>query len=281
MTVAWGATFVMVQDAVAQIPVFRFLGLRFGIAALALILFGGLRGVRKKDLIPGSLAGAALFGGYAFQTLGLQHTSASNAGFITGMFVVFTPLLLALSHRRWPSGSSLLGAVVAASGLYLLTSPGKLELGYGNSLVLACALSFALHILVLDRFSKRMPSFRFATLQICFVALLASMSSAAVDRSQSSTFSTQVWIAVVVTALVASALAFYVQTRAQMIVPPARTAIILTAEPVFAGIFGALAGDRIGLLGLVGAGLILLGILIAEFMARGDKALTDPLTSPA
>lgn len=280
VTLLWGATFVVVQDAIEQVPPFRFIAFRFALAAGVMILAGGLRGFRREDLAPGAIAGLALAAGYAFQTIGLRYTSASNAGFITGMFVVFTPLFVAIAARKLPPPASLGGAGLAAIGLYLVASPEGLALGLGDSLELACAASFALHILILDRASDRMPTFRFATLQMLVVAILSGIATFWEEPGVASP-DASVWIAIAVTGIGGSAVAFYVQASAQRVLTPTRTAIILTAEPVFAGIFGAIAGDRIGIGGWAGAALILTGILISELRARADRALADPLTSGA
>lgn len=276
----WGATFIVVQDAVERMPAFRFLAWRFAIAALVLLAIGGARGLRRRDLAPGVLAGAFLIAGYGFQTVGLQYTSASNAGFITGMFVVFTPLFVAIGSRRLPPVASIAGVAIATLGLWLIASPGRLTLSFGDTLVLACAASFAAHILVLDRYRHAMPTLRFATIQLSVVALGCIAWTGIAEQGPVTPGDGSVWIAIVVTGVLASAVAFLVQARVQREVPPTRTAIILTSEPAFAGLFGALAGERIGARGWLGAACILAGILVAELLARADEQVADPLATP-
>lgn len=280
ITLIWGGTFVVVQAAVERIPAFRYLAWRFAIATLVLIAAGGLRGVRRQDLRPGAIAGLFLVAGYALQTVGLQYTSASNAGFITGMFVVFTPLFVGVQRRRTPPAASLVGVVAAAFGLWLLAAPGQLFLSFGDALELGCAASFAAHILTLDRYRDAMPTLRFATLQLATVALVTTVWTTIGEDAPIVAFDATTWLAIAVTAILGSALAFFVQAGAQRIVPPTRTAIILTCEPVFAGIFGAIAGERIGLRGWLGAACILVGILIAELRARAAEEIAAPLAAP-
>jgi drug/metabolite transporter (DMT)-like permease len=265
VTAVWGATFVLVRDAVALLPPSAFLAVRFLAAAallaalrprLALRLGNGLAGA-------GVVAGLALFAGYGFQTVGLQYTSASNAGFITGLAVVLTPLLAALLLRERPGRWPATGAVLAAAGLALL-SLDRLEVRRGDALVLGCAFAFAIHILLLGRYSPRHDAYPLAVVQLVTVGLLAlGWASAAGDLQAPD--SAQVWVALAVTAVLASAGGFLIQTRAQRDVPPTRTAIILTMEPVFAGLFGfLLAGDRLAARGWLGAACIVTGMLVAE-----------------
>jgi drug/metabolite transporter (DMT)-like permease len=281
ITVVWGGTFVVVQDAVERIPPFTYLTLRFGLAVLVMALAGGFAGLRRSDLVPGGLAGLALLAGYGFQTTGLQYTTPSNAGFITGMFLVFTPLFVAASYRRLPPTSSLAGVAMATVGLFLLAAPGRLVLSYGDTLVLVCAAAFAAHIMALDRWGEAMPTKRFASLQLTVVTLGAGAIALGAERGEPMMFDASVWGAIALTGIVASALAFFVQSRAQRELPPVRTAIILTSEPVFAGLFGYLDGDRLGASGSIGAGLIFLGIVLAELIPMVRRAYSDPRTSPA
>ncbi|HYY79606.1 MAG TPA: DMT family transporter [Actinomycetes bacterium] len=265
VTAIWGWTFVLVRDAVADVPPFAFIAWRFLAAALLLAAVRPAAVARRDPglLAAGVVTGFALFAGYGFQTVGLQYTSASNAGFITGLAVVLTPLLGALVLReapgRWPAA----GAALAAVGLGLL-SLQRLELRRGDALVLGCAVAFAAHILLLGRNAPRHRSYALAVVQLATAGVLALVwAGAAGDLVAPQTGTT--WVALAVTAVAASAGAFLVQTRAQREVPPTRTAVILTMEPVFAGVFGfLLAGERLTARGWLGAGCILGGMLVAE-----------------
>jgi drug/metabolite transporter (DMT)-like permease len=277
VTAVWGSTFVLVRDAVAQVPPFAFIAYRFLAAAalLAAIRPRLAAGAGRPLTAAGVLAGLALFAGYGFQTVGLQYTTASNAGFITGLAVVLTPLLAALLLRQPPGRWPVAGALLAATGLALL-SLQQLEVRRGDALVLGCAVAFAAHILLLGRFAPRFPSYPLAVVQLGTAGLLA-LGWAGVAGDLVVPGSAEVWVALAITAVAASAGAFLVQTRAQQEVSPTRTAVILTMEPVFAGLFGfLLAGERLSGRGWVGAGLILAGMLVAELGGRRADAPGRP-----
>src|SRR6266536_1669391 len=254
VTAVWGATFVAVRDAVATIPPFTFVAYRF-LAAAALLAGARPRALagRPRGLVAaGVVTGIALFAGYGFQTTGLQYTTASNAGFITGLSVVLTPLLAAVALRERPG-----------LGLALL-SLQRLEVRRGDALVLGCAVAFAAHIVLLGRFAPRYSSYQLAVVQLATVGVL-SLVWAGVTGGLAAPAGAQVWLALAVTAVLASAAGFLVQTRAQREVSPTKTAVILTMEPVFAGLFGfLLAGERLEARGWAGACCILAGMLVAE-----------------
>jgi drug/metabolite transporter (DMT)-like permease len=277
VTAVWGSTFVLVRDAVALVPPFAFIAYRFLAAAVLLAaLRPRLAAVGRRELATaGVLAGLALFAGYGFQTVGLQYTTASNAGFITGLAVVLTPLFAAVLLRQPPGRWPVLGALLAAVGLALL-SLQRLEVRQGDALVLGCAVAFAAHILLLGRFAPRFPSYPLAVVQLATAGLLA-LGWAGVAGDLVVPGSAEVWVALAITSVVASAGAFLIQTRAQQEVSPTRTAVILTMEPVFAGLFGfLLAGERLSGRGWLGAGLILAGMLVAELGARRPAAPGRP-----
>jgi drug/metabolite transporter (DMT)-like permease len=268
VTAIWGSTFVVVKDAVEKMPVTDFLTWRFGLAALVMLL---LRPRSVAALGPagrraGALVGLALGAGYLLQTLGLQHTSAAVSGFITGMFVVLTPLGSALLLRsRVPLGAW--GAVALATvGLALLSLHG-FSVGYGELLTLGCAAAFALHIVGLGQWSASYDAFGLAVVQLATTAVLCAV--VAVPGGVVVPPTASVWGALAVTALGATALAFVVQTWAQSVLAPTRAAVIMTMEPVFSGLFAvALAGERLGVRTLLGAALVLAAMLLTEVGPR-------------
>ncbi|TMK54433.1 MAG: DMT family transporter [Actinobacteria bacterium] len=273
VAVIWGATFTVVKDAVARMPPFLFIGIRFALATGVLAIIGAFRGLTKRELQLGAITGFALFAGYAFQTVGLQYTTASNAGFITGMFVVFTPVIGTIVFRRLPSNAAGLGVVLATGGLVLLAMPSGFHLRKGDALEVMTAITFAVHILLIARLGKDIPALRFTAVQIATAALLA-LAWTAVGEHNLGHPDAGTWFGIVLTGILATALAFLVQTRAQKEIPPTRTAVILTAEPVFAGIFGYLvADDRLGARGYAGAVLIVAGILVAELFAPSEEVV--------
>jgi drug/metabolite transporter (DMT)-like permease len=260
----------MVQDAIELLPTMAFLAYRFLPAALlvAIIFRRQLRELSPAGWRAGALMGVFLTAGYILQTLGLEETTASNAGFITGLFVVLTPLLGAIFLRDRIPGLAWAAAGVSALGLYLLSgSGGDFELR-GDGLVLLCALSFAAHILVTARAVRKhdVGGLLVVQLAVCGLACLAIAAPAGdLEVPEGGT----VWSALIVTSLVASALGFFIQTFAQQHAPPERTALILASEPAFAGLFGyLLADERLSAVGWLGAGLILAAIFAVELAPR-------------
>jgi drug/metabolite transporter (DMT)-like permease len=264
----WGATFTVMQDAVERMPVMTFLGWRFTAAALlvAPFVWRELRRLPAAGWRAGLAMGVFLTGGYVFQTFALQRTSASNAGFITGLFVVITPLLAALLLRQRIGPVAWAAAGVSAVGLFLLS--GANGLNDGDALALLCAVSLSFHILVTSRGAAAYPvgGLLFVQLGFCGVVCLAVAGGAG---QMEAPHSADVWEALVITAVFASALAFFVQTYAQRHAPPSRTALILASEPAFAGLFGYLvAGDRLDAVAWLGAALIMAAIVAVELLPR-------------
>ena len=262
----WGLTFVMVQDAIAIIPTMTFLAYRFVPAAaiVTALFWRRVRSLSAEGWKSGLVMGAFLTGGYVFQTFGLGSTSAANAGFITGTFCVLTPLLGALFFRQKVGAIGWAAALVAGLGLYLLADPGGGGRISGDVLVFFCAVSFSLHILVTDRAIRDHDLEALLAVQLGVCGLFSLMVAAAmgdmvVPRSA------VVWQALAVTAVLASAVAFWVQAWAQRHASPARTALILASEPAFAGLFAyLLQGDTLSAAAWTGAGLIMAAIVAVE-----------------
>lgn len=264
VTAIWGSTFVVVKDAVEQMPVTDFLTWRFALAALAMLVLRPRSVARlgRPGRRVGVALGLALGTGYLLQTLGLQHTSAAVSGFITGMFVVLTPLGQAVLLRRPPAASSWLAVAVATVGLGLLSLHG-FSVGSGELLTLGCAAAFALHIVGLGRWASSYDAFGLAVVQLLTTAVLCG--AVAVPGGLVVPPNARVWGALALTALAATALAFVVQTWAQAHLAPTRAAVIMTMEPVFSGLFAvALAGEVLGVRTLIGAALVLVAMLLAE-----------------
>lgn len=255
MTAVWGWTFVLVKSAVTQYPTLPFLQLRFTLALIVMALL-----VRRlptwRELRLGALMGLVLAGGYLAQTAGLTMTSPGNAGLITGLFVVFTPLLNRVfgAHIHWWTWVAVLVSLV---GLVFLTG-GLSGMGLGDALVLVCAVLFALHIVLLGRWSPGLPPAPLAMVQMAAAALIFSAGGTWSLRLPSA----EVWFAIVITGVFASAFGFYVQTWSQGFISPNRTALILATEPAWAlAAAVVLAGQRLGLLQAAGAALVLIAIL--------------------
>ena len=262
----FGMTFVAVKDALTAIPPLSFVGWRFLLAAVVLLVVAWPR--HRSVWIDGCLAGSLLFAGYAAQTIGLEQTSATNSGLITGLYVVFTPLLAAAFSRMAPAMSTLLGALTSVVGLALLTLTDTLSLSSGDGWTLVCAIAFAGHIVALSRFAPRHRDHivAFTAVQLLITAIASLVLSVMFESTGLPPRST--WVTIAVTALVVTCGAFLVQVWAQTIVGPSRTAIVLALEPLFAVITAAvLLGERLTVRGWVGAALIIAGTYIVLVFA--------------
>lgn len=272
----WGATFVIVQNAISFLEPFSFNGIRFGFAAILLAAWLAvfereqLKKLDKNLVISGVMLGFLLFIGYAFQTLGLLYTTSSKAGFITGLSVVLVPVLMTLVMKQRPGIHSVAGVTAATAGLYLLTMSDISSLNVGDGLVLICAAGFALHILFTGKYSSSFPTLLLTAVQILTVSILSGISSFVFEDWQNAfkpevIFSSEVIIALLVTSVLATALAFFIQTNFQKHTTATRVALIFAMEPVFAAITGFFfAGERLAPIGLAGCVLIFAGMVFAE-----------------
>ena len=266
VTVVWGWTFVVVQDAIAVYGVLGFLAVRFGLgaAALAPVLVSPARTSRRTLLVGGGI-GVVLALAYLFQTLGLLYTTPTNAGLITGLFVVFAPLTDRLFFGVRPSRQVVIAVVLSIAGLVLLAGQSPSGVQVGDALMLLCAFCLGVHIVLLSHYARNYDALGLAAAQMLSMAVLFFVVWPLFGEVSLPPAS--VWFALLLTGLVASAGAFYVQTYVQQRLPAARTAVILTLEPVFAALFGYwLAGDRLLAVQLAGAVLILSGLLVGEVL---------------
>jgi drug/metabolite transporter (DMT)-like permease len=277
ITALWGATFVVVKDAIASIDTFSFLAMRFGIGALVASALSW-RSLRAPGVLRyGAILSVFLFLGFAFQTAGLRFTTESRSAFITGLAVILVPLVSILVFRRRPQLPSLIGVSIAVVGLYVLTGGlgGGGETGAatlpGDLLTLGCAITFAFHIALTERFAQRVPPLALVAVQLWGVCLLstATLPFAAVHVS----WSTGLLGAVLFCGIFASALAIGVQTWAQARTSAVRAALIFALEPVFATSLSVLLGrEELGRRELIGGLLTVLAVVVAEignaWMAR-------------
>ncbi len=283
----WGGTFVMVKDAVSRYPIYGFLGLRFLIAVVAFIIMFPMsfKLFRRGTVRVGVLAGLMLCVGYIFQTWGLQATSASKAAFITGMFVVITPALQALLLRKPPRATTVAGVALAVVGLWLLSGGTDGGWNVGDTRTLLCAAAYSAHMIVLGGMGREHDARPLTLVQLTTVAVFCGSIAVVIERP-SLPSDAGVWIALVVTGVFASAVAFAVQTYAQRIISPTKTALILIMEPAFGGLFGWIAGEKLGIGGVAGAALILGGMVVAELVGpqvseEGRVVLEPTLEGPA
>jgi len=233
----WGGAFASMKGTLERLDVNSFLAWRFAIATIVLILIkpSVLRRFNLDFIKKGALIGLFLGSGYIFQSFGLTLTTVSNTGFITGLYVVFTPVVAALALKKNITRIEWLAVFMATIGLALLSLKG-LTFGLGEFLVLVSAIFFALHIVALGEWSKGLDTYALTVLQLGTCALLtfaASLKSGFKAPPDSG-----VWWSIIYTALFATALAFIVQTWAQSFIKPSSVAVILAMEVVFAAAFG-------------------------------------------
>jgi len=273
--ISFGSTFIPVQDAIRRVDPVPFLGVRFLTGTVLLGLFlariGGWSRLRQPAVIRGGLrAGVPLLAGYLLQTFGLRYTSTPVSAFITYLLVVFVPVLGAFWLGRLPHGRVVVGVVLATAGLFLLTG-AHLHVGLGELLTLGCAVTFAVNILEIDRAVGANPEYHdvvaVAVVQLGVVAVGCLLPGFFLGgyRMPGSALGAAVY-----TGVACSALAFGLQVWGQRRVGPTRTALLLMIEPVTAAIVGWVDGQPLGATGLAGAGLILVGILVAEVLPSGD-----------
>jgi len=223
--------------------------------------------ISKSDLTAGLIIGTVLFAGYAFQTIGIQYTSASNAAFITGLSVVLVPVINISFTKKLPNMYAALGALSALSaliGLSLLSLKSGFSINIGDLLIFFCAIAFAFHIVLVSLYVPHMDSTLLTIIQIGTVALFSSLATAGLE-SFSIKLSREVWIGLAICAIPATSLAYWIQNKVQQYTSPARTAIIFSMEQVFGALFAyLLLGEILTTKALVGCGFVFLGMLLAE-----------------
>jgi drug/metabolite transporter (DMT)-like permease len=268
VTAIWGSTFFLIRDLLERVPTLDFLGVRFAIASLAMLAvapkaIGRLSPqTRRHALVLGALYGGAQI----LQTAGLAHTPASVSGFITGMYVVATPLFAAVLLRTRIGALTWVAVLIATVGLAVLSLRG-LSVGYGEAITFVAALIYALHIVGLGAWSTPEGAIGMSVLQSLVIAGICLVGAAPggiqlPDRTGD-------WVAVLYMALAAGALALLMQTWAQAHLPPTRSAIIMSMEPVFAALFAVTLGGEVATSRmLLGGALVLTAMLIVELVPR-------------
>jgi len=260
----WGATFVVVKDALSHATPLAFLAVRFTLAGILLFLFMYQGRMSAAALGRGFLLGIFLFGGYLFQTTGLQYTTPSKSAFITGFAVILVPFLQTMHGFRLRA-AMLAGAVLGLSGIYLLVMPrGLAAVNRGDMLTLFGACAFAVHIVLVGAYTRRHSFRQLVSIQILAVGLLA-LAAGPLGLPFRLHWTVGLVAAIAVTALLATGLAFSVQNWAQQFTPPAHTALIFALEPVFAAATSRIVlGERLGGRLFLGSALILAGMIISE-----------------
>ncbi|RPI63579.1 MAG: DMT family transporter [Ignavibacteriales bacterium] len=287
-TLIWGGTFALIKNAFNDISPLLFLGLRFGIAALIFLpfVYSSLKKTNKKTLIAGSILGLFYFAGFTAQSLGLNLTTATKSGFITGTFVVFIPILQLIIEKRKPKWFNILSVLLVLIGLILLSSKGENALDFiqqlgsdfnlGDLLTLLCALLFAFQVVYVDVFTKKYDYLPMVFVQLLITGLGGFILSFIFSISSLETFkftlNTTVVTAILYTAIFASIIATVIQLKFQKFVSPTKAGIIFSIEPIFAAVFAYfLLSEKISNFGLVGCVLIFIGLIVSELFSIKDE----------
>ncbi len=265
VTAIWGYTFVPVQEAIAVYPLFAFLAVRFGISTIVLAPFAwrSLGVLPRRGLAAGAGAGVLLAAAYGLQTAGLELTTVTSTGFITGLYVVLTPVIALVLFRTPVAAAAWAGVALAVAGLLLLNGvPGGSALG--NALVLGNAVAQSFQIVAMERFAPRYDARALTFLQMgvsCVGFTVIALARGELTVPHGGT----VWFALVVTGVFAGALGYLVATWVQSRTTAARAALVFTLEAPFAALFGVLLlSERLGFVGWLGCGVMLAGIVLAE-----------------
>jgi len=266
LTLFWGITFPLVKIALSFSSAFVFLSLRFGLATVAVwLVFSRRISFREEGILrAGALIGIFLFLGFAFQTIGLKYTTASKSAFITGLFVVMIPPLSFFLLKERMGIFSLMGVILAVSGLYLLTHPDGSEFNLGDFLTLLCAISFSIQVILVQIYTRRFDFLTLTFIQILATTFLSLPFMLSFEEFKL-VYHPHLVLAVLICALFATAFGLFIQNRMQKDTTATKAALIYAVEPVFAAIFSHfLLNEVLGYLGILGGGLILSGMLSSE-----------------
>ncbi|MCK9209407.1 MAG: DMT family transporter [Ignavibacteriaceae bacterium] len=284
-TLIWGGTFVMIKSALAFISPMMFVSIRFSIATLLLLpfVYPLFKTISKKQLSEGFILGVFLYIGFAVQTIGLQYTTATKSAFITGTFVLFTPILQTIIEKRIPTLGNIFGVLLVTVGIIFLSSKenslfsifSELSEGFnfGDFLTLICAIFYAVYIVYLDKISAN-HNHRFLTFaQISVTGMLSILSVMVFSFLQIEpikiVLNSEVVIAILYTTLFATILTTSMQTKFQQAVTPTRASIIFSMEPLFAAVTAYFfINEKLSNFGIAGAAFIFLGILISELWPK-------------
>jgi drug/metabolite transporter (DMT)-like permease len=287
-TLIWGSTFVIIKSALTNVSPLLFISLRFLTATLILLPFAFkmFRNINRQIFWDGIFLGLLYFIGFTTQTAGLKYTTATKSAFITGTFIIFTPVFQVLIERRSPAKRVLLGILLALTGLIFLTSKGDSLLGVfseisesfniGDFLTLLCALFFALYLVYLDIISKRNDYKPLVFLQVVVTGILGLLFSFLFNGWKIETiefsFSSSLLFAVLYTSIFATVLTTVIQTKYQKFVTPSVAGIIFSFEPIFAAVFAFFVmNEKISNFGLLGCALIFTGLLVSEVLNRKNN----------
>ena len=288
ITVIWGGTFVIIKNALLDVSPMIFISMRFSAAAIILLPFTKkiFKGVNKELVYGGVLLGVMYFLGFSTQTIGLKYTTATKSGFITGTFVLFTPVFQYMFERKKPSRANLLGVVLVIVGLIMLSSKGTSmldvfsEIGenfnIGDFFTLLCAMFFAMYLVYLDIISKKFDYILLVYLQIVVTGVCGILFAFVLGgfglESIKIAFNTNVLFAILYTSLLATIITTTLQTKYQKVVTPTKAGIIFSFEPIFSAVIAFFAlGEKISNFGFIGCILIFTGLIVTELLGNNKK----------
>ncbi len=268
VTAVWGSSFAISKDLLTRMSVTDYLALRFLLAALVVgaVRARGVRRAGRRVVVYGVLLGGLYFVGQFLQFVGLQHTPSTVSAFVVSMYVVFTPLLVAVLSRTWPRARTIVASLLAAGGVAAMSLQG-FRIGWGELLTLIAALLYAAHIVALGRWTSADSAYALTVVQlltmgVCFLAVAARDGINLPVGSD--------WVGFLYLAIIVGGVTMLVQTWAQVHIAAARAAVIMVLEPVWAAFFGiTFWGERLAPRVLLGAGLVLLGLVIINTGRRG------------
>ncbi len=266
VTVFWGTTFIISKLALVEISLHSYLTIRLTIAAIIMniIAFRFMKLINLKTIINGIILGIILYISYFFQMWGIQYTSASNAGFITGISVVLVPVFSLIIFGIRPQIASVIGVIFAFVGLFFMSGGDLAKINIGDVLVFICALAVAFHILFTGKFAPKHNIYLLTATQLTTTSLLSILFSL-FSQDQFINLSWNIFLVLTYLAIFGTVYTFLMQTAMQRFTTATRTALVFSMEPVFAALFAyIIAGETMTILGWFGGSLILAGMIIAE-----------------
>lgn len=267
VTMIWGSTFLIVQETLRRTGPFTFLAMRFsiGFLVLAVIFRKRLAQITSTEIITGSIIGLFLFGSYALQTTGLQYTTSSKAGFITGMYVPLVAILAVPMLGQKPNLGSVLGVIFSVMGLVLISvnSSFQFTFGQGELLIMGCAIASALHVIFISKFAPRVDAINLACVQIALTAVL-SVIAIPIAGEPFRLPPLPVWGSALFMGVAATAFALAIMNRVQQFVSSTQATLIYALELVWVGMLSYVAGEHLSLFAWIGCGCILLGMIVGE-----------------
>jgi len=275
ITLIWGATFVVVKSALVDASPLAFIAVRFSAAGILLFALVARGRVDREALLPGLVLGAFLGAGYLCQTTGLVYTTASKSAFITGFSVILVPIIVVLRGSRLQAGAAA-GALLGLAGLYFLVMPAGLEgVNRGDVLTLIASIAFAFHIVLVGQYTRLVSFLHLVPVQVLVVGLIA-LSGLPLGPEAMLRWSPRLVVALAITSILATALAFTVQNWAQQYTAPTHTALIFALEPLFAAIASRLVmGERLGGKVLLGSALVLAGMVVSEMWGGAGPSAVE------